>query len=97
MMEISVKRSIQSDDDIQLVCKLPEESENCNWTEKITSVLIAKENEQTPDEYASLFISHSFIGDSHTVEEWYRFSPFGSISKLRLDPLDSEMNYRIFE
>lgn len=97
MVEISVKRSNQSDDDIQLICKLPKESENCNWTKKITSLLIAKENEQTPDEYASLFIGCLFVDDSHTVEEWYRFSPLGEISKLSLDPSDMEIDNRIFK
>ncbi|MCM1561271.1 MAG: hypothetical protein NC123_17275 [Butyrivibrio sp.] len=53
-----------------------------SWGEDIKSICTVKENDQIPDECASLLVRKVFLGDSFSSDTWYKLEPAGGITTL---------------
>ena len=60
------------------------------WSESISHICTAKDHLLTADKCASLFVCNTYMGDSFSADTWYKLSPTGGITTLRLHPYDSK-------
>lgn len=79
--EISARRNDATEGKFAYICRAAE-ARNGRWKEHIGTVYSVKESESIPNEYASLMVCLTFVGDSHCSDTWYKFDPTGKIATL---------------
>lgn len=89
MNEISAKHHASPNNVFAYVCRAILLSGSANWCEYIGDIYTVKENDSIPDEYASLLVYSHYEGSSFGVDTWYRLDPTGKVTKLELDPFNS--------
>ena len=50
-----------------------------SWSERIDYICTVKKDDTVPDGQAVLFVLNRYMGDSHTSEDWYKFTPDGRV------------------
>lgn len=93
--EISAKHNSNPNNRFSYICRAAQ-SIHYSWSEQIKAVYTAKEHNLIPDEYASLFVCNTYVGDSFCADSWYKLDPTGKITKLELHPFDSDINNACF-
>ncbi len=61
-----------------------------HWAEKIDFICTVKSGASSPDDQAALFVLKEYMGDSFSVEHWYRFTPDGTVKEYQLHPYDED-------
>lgn len=87
--EISARHQDNPSGAFTMICRAAE-SRNSTWSEHIGPVMTAKEHIAIPDKHASLFVCNTYVGDSFSVETWYKLDSAGEITPLSLHPYDSD-------
>ena len=77
--EISARHNDNPTSGFTYICRAAEDA-GLRWCEKIGPIYTAKASVSIPDEYASLLVCLTFLGDSHTDDSWYRLDPTGKIT-----------------
>lgn len=80
--EISARHNDSPEGKFAYLCRATEACSG-RWKEHIRAIYSVKESEFVPDEYASLMICLTFVGDSRCFDTWYKFDPTGKIATLR--------------
>lgn len=60
-----------------------------SWNEKIDFICAVKSREAS-DGQAALFVLKKYIGSSFSAEDWYRFTPDGTVKEYRIHPLNGD-------
>lgn len=89
--EISARHNANPNNAFTDVCRAAK-STSYKWSEQIGAICSAKEHDLIPDEYASLFVCNTYMGDSFSSSTWYKLDPTGKITKLELHPFDSDIH-----
>lgn len=92
--EISARYENGVNDQFTFICRAAE-ARNCYWSESIEAICTVKEN--TPDNDASLLVLNTYMGDSFSVDTWYKFDPEGKITTLKLHPYDENIDEARFK
>lgn len=61
-----------------------------SYTDRLTFMGIVKLNKSVLDSQASLFVGSEYVGDSHSTEDFYAFSPDGYIRRYWIGGLDPD-------
>lgn len=77
--EISARHDSSPDSPFTYICRAADPM-NGKWFEYIGDIYAVKENEDTPDERASLLVYFVFTSDFYGVDTWYRFAPDGELT-----------------
>ena len=89
--EISARHQDNPSGAFTMICRAAE-SRNSTWSEHIGPICAAKEHIAVPDKRASLFVCSTYVGDSFSVDTWYKLDPAGEITTLSLHPYDSDID-----
>lgn len=89
--EISARHQDNPSGTFTMICRAAE-ARNYTWTEHIGTICAAKEHIAVPDKRASLFVCSTYVGDSFSVDTWYKLDPTGKITTLSLHPYDSDID-----
>ena len=89
--EISARHQDTPGGAFTMICRAAE-ARNYTWTEHIGTICAAKEHIAVPDKRASLFVCSTYVGDSFSVDTWYKLDPAGKITTLSLHPYDSDID-----
>ena len=89
--EISARHQDNPSGAFTMICRATE-ARNYTWTEHIGTICAAKEHIAVPDKRASLFVCSTYVGDSFSVDTWYKLDPAGKITTLSLHPYDSDID-----
>lgn len=77
--EISARHDSSPNSPFTYICRAADPM-NGKWFEYIGDIYAVKENEDTPDERASLLVYFVFTSDFYGVDTWYRFAPDGELT-----------------
>jgi len=61
-----------------------------SWYESIDFICSVKKDSLTSDEYSSLFVLNTYMGDSFSVEDWYKLVPSGEVTTYQIHPYNDE-------
>nr|WP_302111354.1 hypothetical protein [uncultured Acetatifactor sp.] len=59
-------------------------AQSFTWSERIDYICTVKKSDTVPDGQAVLFVLSRYMGDSHTSESWYKFTPDGRVGAYRI-------------
>jgi len=91
--EISARRKDSPDNPFTVICRAAQSRDGGrSWSEQIAAVFTAKKHTAMPGEDARLFVCNLHVGDSYSVDTWYKLDPAGKIQTLTLHPFDSEVD-----
>ncbi len=93
--EVSARHASSPDGAFTYICRAADPM-NGRWFEYIGDIYAVKENEDIPDECASLLIYSAFTSDFYGVDTWYRFEPDGEIIKYVSDLPDLDGSKKDF-
>ena len=88
--EISAKHMMDSGGDFKYICRATQ-ARNYRWSETISCICTAKKNLFMSNQQASLFVCNTYVGDSFSVETWYKLSADGKIKSMCLHPFDKDI------
>lgn len=95
MHEISAKHNDSASEEYIKICGA-EQPREANRIEYIGDIYAVKENEDLPDEYASLLVYSHYSGSSYGIDTWYKLAPTGKKSKIVENPFSSCMKEKTF-
>ncbi len=91
--EISARRKDSPDSPFTVICRAAESRDGGrSWSERIAEVFTAKKHIAMPDKDACLFVCNLYVGDSFSVDTWYKLDPAGKIQTLTLHPFNSKVD-----
>lgn len=91
VQEISARHCNKPDGPFTMICRAAQ-ARNFTWAEQIRDIYTAKESRLASEKSASLFVCHTYQGDSFRADTWYKFDPSGAITTLLLHPYDPNVD-----